>query len=47
MSVIPKTSYSQGIPRHFSKFDKFDYFWPQFEHIGEQPVYNKEIFAKT
>lgn len=47
MSVIPKTSYSQGIPRHFSKFDKFDYFWPQFEHIGEQPVYNKEIFAKN
>ncbi|EMR0233389.1 hypothetical protein CMT79_16290 [Elizabethkingia anophelis] len=47
MSVIPKTSYSQGIPRHFSKSDKFDYFWPQFEHIGEQPVYNKEIFAKN
>lgn len=47
MSVIPKTSYSQGIPRHFSKFDKFDYFWPQFEHIGEQPVYNREILAKN
>lgn len=47
MSVIPKTSYSQGIPRHFSKFDKFDYFWPQFEHIGEQPILNKEIFAKN
>ncbi|OPB99120.1 hypothetical protein BAS10_05510 [Elizabethkingia meningoseptica] len=47
MSVIPKTSYSQGIPRHFSKNDKFDYFWPQFEHIGEQPVLNKEIFAKN
>ncbi|OPC58829.1 major capsid protein [Elizabethkingia bruuniana] len=47
MSVIPKTSYSQGIPRHFSKTDKFDYFWPQFEHIGEQPILNKEIFAKN
>lgn len=45
MSVIPKTSYSQGIPRHFSKFDKFDYFWPQFEHIGEQSILNKEIYA--
>ncbi|MDV3547374.1 hypothetical protein CMU66_02500 [Elizabethkingia anophelis] len=47
MSVIPKTSYSQGIPKHFIKNDKFDYFWPQFEHIGEQPVLNKEIFAKN
>ncbi|WP_407512816.1 major capsid protein [Elizabethkingia miricola] len=46
MSIVPKTSYSQGIPRHFSKYDKFDYFWPQFEHIGEQPILNKEIFAK-
>lgn len=46
MSVVPKASYSQGIPRHFSKFDKFDYYWPQFEHIGEQPILNKEIYAK-
>lgn len=47
MSIIPKTSYSQGVPRHFTKTDKFDYFWPQFEHIGEQPVYNRELFAKN
>lgn len=47
MTVIPKTSYSQGIPRHFSKEDKFDYFWPQFEHIGEQPILNKEVYAKN
>lgn len=44
MSVMPKTAYQQGLPRHFSKFDKFDYFWPQFEHIGEQPILNKEVF---
>ena len=43
MSVMPKTAYQQGIPRHFSKFDKFDYFWPEFEHIGEQPILNKEL----
>jgi len=45
MSVMPKTSYQQGLPRHFSKFDKFDYFWPEFQHIGEQEVKNKEVFA--
>jgi hypothetical protein len=45
MSVMPKTAYQQGIPRHFSKFDKFDYFWPSFENIGEQEIKNKELFV--
>lgn len=45
MSVMPKTSYQQGLPRHFSKFDKFDYFWPEFQHIGEQEVKKKEVYA--
>lgn len=43
MSVRPKTAYQQGLPKHFSKFDKFDYFWKEFEHIGEQEIYNKEL----
>ena len=46
MSVMPKTTYQQGIPRVFSKFDKFDYFWSEFQNIGEQPILNKEIFAR-
>lgn len=45
VSVMPKTSYQQGIPRHFSKFDKFDYFWPEFQHIGEQEIKQKELMA--
>jgi hypothetical protein len=45
MSVRPQSSYSQGIPKHFIKFDKFDYFYPQFANIGEQEVQNKEIYV--
>lgn len=45
MSVLPKTSYQQGIPKHFLKRDKFDYFWPSFAHIGEQPIINEEIYV--
>ena len=45
MSVIPRTSYMEGIPRHFTKFDKFDYYWPTFAHLGEQEVKNKEVFS--
>lgn len=44
MSIIPRTSYSQGLPRIFSKFDRFDYYWPEFAHLGEQEVQNKELF---
>lgn len=44
MSVIPKSCYQQGLRRLYSKFDRFDYFWPKFQHLGEQEIKNKEIF---
>jgi hypothetical protein len=44
MSVMPRTAYQQGIPRLFSKIDKYDYFWPEFAHIGEQAILNKELY---
>lgn len=47
MSVMPKTAYQQGIPKHFTKFDKFDYYWPSFANIGEQPIYNKELYFQN
>lgn len=45
MSVMPKTAYQDGIPKHFIKTSPFDFYWPQFAHIGEQPVLNKEVLA--
>lgn len=46
MSILPKTAYQQGIPKHFLKInDPFELYWPQFAHIGEQPVYNREVYA--
>lgn len=43
--VRPDASYFQGIRRNLFRADRFDYFWPQFQGIGEQPVYKKELFA--
>lgn len=43
MSVMPKTAYYHGVPRHFSRRDTLDFAWPSFAHIGEQEVLNKEI----
>lgn len=44
MSVMPNTNYFQGIPKHWRKFDKFDYPWPEFANIGEQPIENLELY---
>lgn len=48
MSVMPKTAYMQGIPKHFLKTtDPFQYYWPSFANIGEQEILNKELYAWT
>lgn len=44
MSVLPRTAYQQGIPRPFLKNDRYDFFWPEFANIGEQPVMDQELF---
>ena len=44
MSICPRTAYQNGIHRKFRKFDKFDYYWPEFAHLGEQEIKNYEIF---
>lgn len=45
-SVRPKTSYYQGIPKHFLKtLDPTQYFFSEFAHLGEQEVLNKELYV--
>lgn len=46
MSIMPKASYKQGIPRMFIQRNTFlDYPWPAFAHLGEQEVYDYELYA--
>lgn len=40
-------SYCQGIPRSFSRTSRFDFYNPVFKSIGEQPVYNKELYVSV
>lgn len=47
VSVLPKPAYQQGIDKKFSRFDPLDYAWPDFAHLGEEPILRKEIFAYT
>ncbi len=43
-SVVPKALYQQGIPRWLSRRTNLDFYTPEFAHLSEQPVKNKEIF---
>lgn len=38
-------TYSQGMPRMFTRHSKFDYYNPVFANIGEQPIYSYELYA--
>ena len=44
MCVRTDHTYQQGINRMWSRRERFDYYWPSLAHIGEQPVYNREIY---
>lgn len=45
MSVLPKTMYTQGLHRTWNRRSKYDYFQRELQHIGQQEVLNKEIYA--
>lgn len=38
-------TYQQGLPKIFSRRTRYDYFWPVFANLGEQPVLKQEIFV--
>lgn len=44
MSIMPMPAYQQGMPKVFTKFDRLDYYWPQFAHLGEQEITQGEIY---
>ena len=44
MSVLPRTNYSQGVPRWATRFDKLDYYSPEFAHLGEQAINSYELY---
>lgn len=45
MSVLPRTAYSQGQPRMYSRQTFDDFYFPEFAHLGEQEVKDQEIYA--
>jgi hypothetical protein len=44
--VFADLTYQQGMPRMYSRRDRWDHYWPALAHIGEQAVLNKEIYTQ-
>jgi hypothetical protein len=46
MSILPRTTYQDGLPRMFQRNYKEDYYWPEFANLGEQDVSKAEVYFK-
>ena len=43
LSVSPVPNYSQLLPKMFTKDNVLDYYFPEFGHIGNQPITYREV----
>lgn len=46
LSLRPKSMYIEGIPRTYLKRSKEDFYQKELELIGQQPVYNSEVYMQ-
>lgn len=44
LSILPRTSYQDGLPKMFQRNYKEDYYFPEFAHLGEQEVNKAEVY---
>lgn len=47
LSVRPKSMYTNGIHRNWLRQNKEDYFQRELQHIGQQEIYNNEVYADS
>lgn len=40
-------TYQQGLEKMWSRKDRFDFYWPVFANISEQPILNQELMFKA
>lgn len=43
LSVVPVPNYSQLLPKYFMRDNVLDFFFPEFGHIGYQPITYREV----
>lgn len=45
VSIRADLTYQQGLHRMWTRKTRFDFYWPVFAMLGEQAVYNREIYC--
>lgn len=45
VNIYQDYTYQQGVDKMWSARGRFDFYWPTLAHLGEEPVYGKEIYA--
>lgn len=45
INIRTELSYSQGIPRMWSRNTRYDFYWPSIAQLGEQAILRQEIYA--
>lgn len=45
-SVRQEQRYQAGLAKKWSRKSRYDFYRPVFAHLGEMPIYNREIFAQ-
>lgn len=44
VSVRSNYTYQEGVPREYLKKTRYDIFWPSLQFLGEQAIYNAEVY---
>ncbi|UPW41491.1 major capsid protein [Dipodfec virus UA23Rod_1071] len=44
--VRARHTYQQGVQRQWTRTRRLDLYWPSLAHIGNQPIYNYELYAQ-
>ena len=47
INVRADLTYQEGLNRMWRRRGRYDFFWPAFQHIGEQAVFADEIYASS
>lgn len=45
-SIRADLTYQQGLHKKWSRSTRYDFYWPEFAHLGEQAILNKEIMCQ-
>jgi len=45
VNVRADLNFQARLDRHWSRQTKYDFYWPALQALGEQPVYNKEVYC--